>query len=374
MFPDGGYVIEDDYGEMAHWAPFQNAYARWITRTFPKPYSHGDAAAHTAFLFGMASHGMADQVFDSEFMEIARVYDADGWANGLLDGFDTATDVFLVADTGIELVFDSWVPADEIAGVFADDLDYTIDPGALWSAQDLLHRVVLSYVRDTGLNDPSRVAEYRAQYPWASDNIMNRQVQGSPPCEAAVVAAYWQSLWFRMHAEAGPDLVVATVPGDGGAGHPTDSSAVESQLIVVFGDAMDARTVNDSTVTVTDAGGAEQAVSLRFHYGDGTNVLRIEPDQDWTADTDYTVTLAPGIATSDGAELTEPYSFSFSTRAAGAGDILPCTDPTPFTGEPDVGMPPDSPDESGGCSTGGSGAGAALIVLLAAAAVRRRRA
>ncbi|MBK9649614.1 MAG: hypothetical protein IPO67_31430 [Deltaproteobacteria bacterium] len=26
MFPDGGYAVGDDYGERAHWEPFQSAY------------------------------------------------------------------------------------------------------------------------------------------------------------------------------------------------------------------------------------------------------------------------------------------------------------------------------------------------------------
>lgn len=374
MFPDGGYVIDDDYGEMAHWQPFQSAYRRWITRTFEKPYTYGEAAEHTAFLFGMASHGMGDQVYDSQFMEIARVYDADGWADGLLDSFDTATDVMLVADTMLLLDFEPWVPAETISQIFADDLGYTIDPGALHSGQDLLHRLVLSYVRDTGLNDPDRVAEYRAQYPWASANMMDPYVQGTPPCEALTVAAFWQSMWFLMHEEQGPDLIIATVPGAGGSGHPTDSSLVESQLIVAFGEGMDATTVNGSTVTVTDAGGNEHDVRMRFHYGDETNVLRIEPMADWAADTEYTVTLAPGIAASSGTELGAAFSYSFTTAASMADAVLPCTDSTPFAGEPDVGTPPDDqPSSSGGCAVaGGGGAGALLLVLVVFAVIRRR--
>lgn len=373
MFPDGGYVIEDDYGELAHWEPFQAAYRDWIARTYDKPYYHGEAGEHVAFLFGMLSHGMADQVFDSQFMAIARVYDAENWSDTLLDSFDTATDVMLVADTGQDLEFEPWVPADVIAQVFADDLGYTIDAGALITAQDLLHRVVLSYPRETGLGNPERVAEYRAQYPWASEYLMDPYVQGSPPCEAVAVAAYWQSVWFQLHDEPGPDLVVATVPGDGGAGHPTDSTLVESQLIVVFGEGMDTATVNTDTVKVTGPGGAEHDVRVRFHYGEQTNALRIEPMADWAADTEYTVTLLPGIESMAGTALAEPYAFSFTTAARGDDAVLPCTDPTPYLREPDVGEPPPPPDDDppastddGGCrAAAGASWPAALLLLLA---------
>jgi len=287
--------------------------------------------------------------------------------------------VMLVADTGQDLEFESWVPAETLSQLYADEFGYTIDAGSLYTAQDLLHRVVLSYPRETGLNDAGKVADYRAQYPWASDNMMDPYVQGSPPCEAVAVAAYWQSVWFRFHEEAGPDLVIATVPGDGGAGHPTDSSLVESQLIVVFGEGIDDSTVNDATVVVTDANGTEHPVRMRFHYGDETNVLRIQPMQDWAADTEYTVTLRPGIETRTGAALPEAFSYRFTTAAAGAQPVLPCTDPTPYLDEPEVGDPPPEPPppSSGGCATGGSSPGPALLPLLIGLALslrlRRRR-
>ena len=68
MFPDGGYAVSDDYGEIAHWEGFQSAYREWIENNYPQPFSDA-GAQHVAFLMGMASHGMADQVFDSLFME-----------------------------------------------------------------------------------------------------------------------------------------------------------------------------------------------------------------------------------------------------------------------------------------------------------------
>ena len=38
MFPDGGYAVGDDYGELAHWEPFQQAYLGWIRDTYDPPY------------------------------------------------------------------------------------------------------------------------------------------------------------------------------------------------------------------------------------------------------------------------------------------------------------------------------------------------
>src|SRR5262245_9807785 len=68
MFPDGGYPQNDPYAEIAHWEPFQGAYFDWILTEHDPPYVD-EGAENLAFLFGMASHGMADQVFDSLYGE-----------------------------------------------------------------------------------------------------------------------------------------------------------------------------------------------------------------------------------------------------------------------------------------------------------------
>ena len=345
MFPDGGYVVEDDYGETAHWEPFIDLYRAWIAANFARPYTEGEAARHVAFLFGIASHGMADQVYDGQIMKMAERYDAANWGEGLLDGFDTASDVFLVAETGQNLVFDAWVPAEEISQLYADELSYEVSAYTLYTAQDMLHRVVLSYPRDTGLNNPGKVEEYREQYPWTAANLMDPLVPGSPPCEAVVVASYWQSMWFRLHDEPGPDLVVATVPGAGGRGQPTDHTLIESQVVVVFGKGMDETTLTSDSVTVS-AAGVDHAIEVDLWRGHDTNFVRLLPQSDWAADTEYLVTLHPGIAAVSGEALAEPFTFTFATAAAGAEPILPCTDPTPYVGEPELG------ESSKGCGLG----------------------
>ncbi len=375
IFPDGGYVIEDGYGEMAHWEPFIEAYRAWIANHFDKPYTDGEAARHVAFLLGIAAHDMADWVFDSQFMEMARVYDSEGWADGLIDGFDTATDVLLVADTGVALQPESWVPADELSQLYVDAFGYEVDAATLWTGQDMLHRIVLSYPRETGLNEPDKVQDYREQYPWAAANHLDPLVPGSPPTEALVVTAYWQSMWFRLHGEAGPDLVVATTPGNGAHGHPTDHTLVESQVVVVFGNGMDESTITPDSVTVTGTDGVPHPVELSLWGGDDGNLLRIRPTTDWEVDTDYTVTLTPGVSTRTGVSLGASFSFTFSTAAVDGAPVPPCTDPTPFEGEPDLGEA-----SGGGCAIARTPLGEkprtwpwVLLVLSALAFAARRR-
>ena len=83
MFPDGGYAVGDDYGEIAHWESFQIAYLEWIRDTFSPPWSL-EAKEHIAFLMGLGSHGLADQSYDAMYFRRAYVYDVDGTSCVLL--------------------------------------------------------------------------------------------------------------------------------------------------------------------------------------------------------------------------------------------------------------------------------------------------
>ena len=76
MFPDGGYAVGHPYGETAHWEPFQGLYRDWILDNFDGPLDP-QAGEYVAFYLGMASHGMADQVFDALYMERSKQKDAE---------------------------------------------------------------------------------------------------------------------------------------------------------------------------------------------------------------------------------------------------------------------------------------------------------
>lgn len=369
-FPDGGYAVRDDFGEMAHWEPFVDAYLTWMQRELPFPYARGDARPHVAFLMGVASHGMADQVFDATFMKAARGYDAAGWSDELLDSFDTATDVLLVEATGVDFRGETpWVPADELAPLF-DGLGHTVAPQTLRDAQIAMHDIVLTYGAING-RDPVAVERYRTQYPWAAGRLMDEHEPGSPPCEGEVVAAYWLALWDRLHdVDSVQNQIIATYPRADSDGHPTAHAMVEAQVVVVFGHGVDAAQLADK-FTVEDATGKTYAIEVDPWSGDVGNLVRLVPQEDWAADQTFTVTIAAGIRTLDGVTYDQPWSFAFSTRPA-PGPRDPTSDPTPHTGEPWTGPPdpePEKPDDGGCVVGGGAGLGAALALI----ALRRRR-
>jgi MYXO-CTERM domain-containing protein len=370
VFPDGGYVVGDDFGEQAHWEPFLDAYVRWVRETMDRPLTDGVAAEHVAFLMGVAAHGMADEVFDAMFMIAAQGYDASGWSDNLLDSLDTAADVMLVDQTGMEEITEEpWVPAEDLSAIFADSLGYTVAPGTLVTAQDLVHRITLTFVASAA-GDPAQIAEYYERYPWSGDNLLDDTEPGAPPCEAEVVAAYWLALWDRLHeASSEQNVVIATYPRDGAAGHPTDRSRAEAQVVIVLGHGVETAQLQDD-VEVRDDTGKVYEIEVTSPWGTAlTNLVRILPQEDWAEDRDFTVTLAPGFTAIDGFAPAAPFSFGFSTAPAPPSD--PTSDPTPHTGEPDVGRPPP---ESGGCAAGGQpGGGLALVAAALLVAGRRKR-
>jgi hypothetical protein len=367
IFPDGGYAVDSPFGETAHWGPFHAAFVRWMQDNLPEPYARGEARPYVAFLMGVASHGMADQVFDSMFMEAARGYDAANWSDTLLDSFDTATDVMLVDSTQVDYRgTELWLPSMEMPGMFAE-VGVTVDTDTLLNAQSAMHNFILAYGAVNG-RDPEAVTRYRTQYPWASEHLMDPHEPGSPPCEGEVVAAYWLTIWDRLHGVDGPEnMIIATYPPSGSDGHPTDHTRVEAQTVVVFGHGIGAGVADK--IRITDSTGKTYGFTARPFYSEA-NAVAIRPTEDWASNEIITVAIAAGVQTVDGFAYDAPFEYSFTTRPA-SGPRDPTTDPTPHDGEPWT--PPPGGGDSGGCDAGGGAGLGAVIALLAQRRNRRRK-
>lgn len=313
MFPDGGYAVGDGYGELAHWEPFQLAYTAWIRDTWGPPPYQGEAAEHVAFLMGMASHGMADQVYDAFYMQRAHQEDAaSDWSNSM----DEATDAAMASMVGPMAYGELWVPEEQMAALMRDAMGHEVDPDDI-----RLGQVMVRLVPEWGariLEHPEQIEAYRAQFPWACAHQLDPFVLGNPPDEAEVVARYWQEIEGRL---AGRDLtlgpVLATFPPDGKIGWETDATLVTARVGTVLAWGMQAEPAKTLPLTITAEDGTAATVERWMFYGQNSHVLLAEPAEDWAETTSYTVQV-PADLPFAGASLeapgsSDPYAYGFTT-------------------------------------------------------------
>ena len=362
MFPDGGYAVDHPYGEAAHWEPFQDAFRAWITANYEAPYSD-EGAQVVAFLFGMACHGMADQVYDSLYMEYSKVYDAEhGWSEAGTS-MDEATDVAWAAITGAQEPPDAWIPdvfPELYAGVGID-----VDAGTMADGQQLL-RAAVALVGLFGESETA-VAKYQAQFPWATTHE-DTGTPGAPPFEAWVCARYWQGLWARLQDEPVPYPITGTNPVDGGMGHPTDATMPEARVSVIFAHGLRSDDVSADQFEIVDDAGLAYSVEPNLFYRDDSHAVNLHPTGDGPADTDFTVTEKAGLVCRDGAVLGDDQVFGFSTRPPPADTGADTAD----TGsQPQINP---TPREGCGCASSSQSGGwvPVLGVLLGLVGLRRQ--
>ena len=294
MFPDGGYAVNDPYGEAAHWEPIQQAYLDWILEHH-EDVSSGDGGAHAAFLLGMASHGMGDQVYDSLFLEAAKQYDVDSdWS---MYSIEEGTDVGLASEVSPLDPPPQWVPTDALAEVFASVNQHEVSSETLLEGQTLLALAVL-FVANMGQN-PDSVALYNDRFPWATTHQLDPNIPGTPSCEGAVIALYWETLWAELRGEDWPDVLTTVPPADSTA-PPPDASRSESRIAVVFARGLEAASVTAENFEITTSGGEALPFEPWLYYGEHSNVVLLTPKQDWPKNTLIHVQIGQGLRSWEG--------------------------------------------------------------------------
>ena len=305
IFPDGGYAVGDGYGEDAHWEPFQARFLEHIKSTHARPWSE-DARQHIAFLLGMASHGMSDQIYDSLFMERSRVYDADSdWSKS----FDEATDVIWCSIVGAQPVPPRWLPTDTLIALYQAQ-GRTVEKRILERGQNLAGlAVALVGMLST---DPVAIERYTKQYPWATANM--EAANGRPESDAQVVARYWSRVWARLHdGQAAGDVVMATFPESGSVGHPTAADAVEARITLVFAHRLLTADVSAGRFELVDVAGAAHPFGVRLFYRNNSHVVHIIPDEDLAEDTEYTLRVKPGLPTAVAGPIAQGFEMTVDT-------------------------------------------------------------
>lgn len=376
MYPDGGYAVGDNYGEISHWEPFHLTYLGWIRESFSPPWDH-EAKQHIAFLLGMATHGMSDQLYDGMYLTRHGHYDDHG-SEATMIGVDGATDACFAVAQGKPLELpEQWLPAETLAPLYEQLNGHKVTPETLVQGHTFVAVAILA--ANDGLNNPEQIAEYMELYPYACGNQNNPEAPGSPPTHSPAVAAYWQVLWGRLHGEETFDQPLLGTFFTGGTpwDQPTDASNPDSWVHFSMPRGLNPGTVNEDTVVVTDSDGAVIPVDLHVYYGNNSHLVNVKPQEDWPDATLFTVTISPPITSWDGVELGQTHSFEFATMPQPVAmveeiveeiveevmeqDLAVATD-TVDAGQPDVSG--TEAESSGGCSMQGQGNLTLLPLLL----------
>ncbi|MGC6492096.1 MAG: Ig-like domain-containing protein [Myxococcota bacterium] len=310
MFPDGGYspLSPDAYGEIAHWEPFHDRVMSWVGA--PTTDLDGQTGTRLAFLLGLGSHGLGDQIFDAAYLYRSQAYEPKGWAQS---GADTGTDVVFVSEMGPSPV----VPADVVEfealqQLFAD-VGHDVSVSTMQLGQASL-RFAIEAVANGGEN-PEAVAQHRAAFPWATGHLLDRDTAGSPVCIGEAVAAYWQVVYGRWREAIDPTTtpVVYSFPAEGQFGWTESASDPDSMMSLVFSRAIRSPDAVAARVSLTDATGRAIPVDAWMYYGQDSNVLNVRPLDDLTENLGHTLTVARGLETLDGTRMPE-ITLSFSTE------------------------------------------------------------
>ncbi|MCC7538634.1 MAG: zinc dependent phospholipase C family protein [Deltaproteobacteria bacterium] len=211
LFPDSGYGVSEPYGEFAHWEPFVVAYIDDLRTRYGGDYTSDEARREIAFLLGVASHGMADQSYDTTLL--ARAFEVDGPE---VEGFgvDQYADYFIVVDEDVRFVVEAWAPYSALSSLLERAEGTPISEARLTEAMELVES--LTRAQSSPLVADNLYWDAWEHYPWLGTHVYNDVAVGSLPWIATLVGEYWQIIWRRLHDSDDPDedLVVRTVPSD----------------------------------------------------------------------------------------------------------------------------------------------------------------
>lgn len=382
-FPDTGYAVIDEelqprariYGETAHWEPFVQSFVEHVRERYAPPYDTHEEHLVIAFLLGVASHGLQDELFDSTFLHECEQRDGAGQ-----DATDPGTDGFLVADGYQWMYPGDFVPWEDLL-VLYQPVDPSIDREVI---EDGIRVVKSAYLNErVGLRVARANADrYRDEIPWAAAHYVDPAVAGSLRAEVEPTAAHMQALWERLHGrEREEDLVVHAWPDPPRRLREGESESVASWVTLVLGRGIEQ---GSATGTFTDADGVAHPFELAYtRWGGTSRLVRFQPRADLAPGAFYEVTLQPGARLVDGTTTALAHSHRFQVECDDAElcppvevedpSIDPPPPPPPMdAGPPDAGTTPVARG-GGGCTVGAPRGSAPWLVALALIALVARR-
>ncbi len=311
-FPDSGYAVGNHYGELAHWEPFIEAFIQKVKGDHPPPFSSEETRMKVAFVMGMAAHGLQDALFDTLFLEQIATYDG-----GTQDDADRGTDAFLFTDGHLEHRPEVWAPVDDLVETYQNSLGHEVDAATIETG---MMRVKLVVIDAFDALAPGFDDMYRPLVPWAAQHYLDQGIPGSLASEVPATAAYIRAIWERLHDRFPVSAtVIYRYPEPPMRLRDRTANHVDSWITLVFGAGAVLGSLNPDTVTLTDQDGAlvEIEVDHTRWLGNADNITRLlvlKPMVELAPNTEYTVTLYPGVELVDGQILQENWTYTLQTQ------------------------------------------------------------
>ena len=419
MFPDSGYAYritsstysmacptgsgyeERDmimnYGEIAHWEQFQLGYLEQFKLKHPLPGASSTSELEFAFLLGMTSHGIADQIYDGVLMKGSKHHDATtGWgpcewgepwpydfSRPVYAPFDSATDILWTALEGDQDIPRVSFPGDALVRTFEADYEDYLEMGLsdceFSHFTDTSHESLPSNSAGSplgveseelfwnGINlvgfgmelvkgwaeDDQDLGHARIFYPWAQERFEITESYGAPESIARFTAKLWETIWREAIDDRTwtENTLLGSFPSDGGYEHPTSSDSPTSNVSLVFARQVERGQDFEDLIRWSDADG--NPVEFQVEHVYGANILNLRPGSDLAPDTMYQVEMIGDVRLKHELKAPAGTSLSFSTGVA----------------PPEPEATPNGGDGGGCASTGGLG----LPLLITALILRRRR-
>lgn len=346
-FPDIGYFGGNTYGETAHWQRYVDNLVDAIADrddcgdlTDPA----GPCAELIAFTFGIAAHGMGDEVFDWLFEPNGP--DRDEYFTGVVlaseTGAESQMDVVAIGRYGVPRPLEASVPDEAmVLAAFDASGQSGIDPAEF----DLVPLLPGLWDVEKGQAD-GKLAAVEAAMPWMSANLVT--APGGVDFAATAIAGYWTSLWGRLNGDQPPTRVSITYPAPGQVDVPAtgwerdrflpgsarDRGGARNRITAAltsarpYVDASGGLPVSDefdaAAMTITDVATGEvlpvkEGFPRSVPYGSdgGEHLIDVQPAADLDACTWYRVDVSVDAPLLDArGEPVTPYSWEFRTACA----------------------------------------------------------
>lgn len=203
VFPDTGYGVNHEYGELTHWAPFLDALIDHINTMQVEEVVFSPLVK--CFVVGLAVHGLQDEMFDTFFLEQVDYHDAVGQ-----DIVDPGLDAIMVVDGVAQFKPEVYVPDTHIISVLAESFRMEVSPDLLAEAARRVKLAVIDHFAPIAANYADT---HRDSLEWASLHYLDETVVGSLASEIGPTGAYGGAVWARLHGQPLQSDIVSSFGG-----------------------------------------------------------------------------------------------------------------------------------------------------------------